>query len=89
MASTEKGKLTFPCEFTFKIIGLANNEFETEVLMIIHQHFPQISEGALTTKPSANGKYLAYSVTVNAKSQEQLNAAYEMLSKSPLILFVL
>ena len=89
MASTDKSKLTFPCEFTLKIIGLANNEFETEVLMIINQHFPQIGEGALTTKLSANGKYLAYSVTVNAKSQEQLNAAYEMLSKSPLILFVL
>lgn len=85
----EQGKLTFPCEFTFKIIGLANHEFEGEVLRIMREHFPQLGENAISLKNSKNGKYLALSVVVQAKSQPQLDAAYTALSNNPLILFVL
>jgi putative lipoic acid-binding regulatory protein len=89
MSSNEKGKLVFPCQFAFKIIGLANEEFEGEVLKIMTQHFPQLGEGAFTQKLSNNGKYLAFTVTVNAISQPQLDAAYLDLSKNPLVLFAL
>ncbi len=89
MSEANTGKLTFPCEFTFKIIGLANNDFEAAALGILHKHFPHMGEGAITTNPSKNGKYLAYSVTVNALSQDQLDAAYKDLSAHPLVLFAL
>lgn len=82
-------KLSFPCQFTLKIIGHANESFEGEVVMILNNHFPDITEGAITLKPSANGKYLSYSVTVEVKSQQQLDAAYIDLSQNPQILFVL
>ncbi len=86
---SKEGKLTFPCQFTLKIIGLANAEFEGEVLQILRQHFPQMGEGAIKTKPSKNGKYLAYTATVTVISQPQLDAAYQDLSASPLVLFAL
>lgn len=86
---SDKGKLTFPCEFTFKIIGQANKEFEGEVLMILRQHFPQLSEAAIRYTTSKNANYLAYTVTVQATSQEQLDAAYKALSDSPVVLFAL
>lgn len=89
MAEHEVGKLTFPCAFTFKIIGHANPEFEGEVVRILREHFPQMGEGAITTKPSKNARYLAYSVVVQALSQSQLDAAYTALSNNPQILFVL
>jgi hypothetical protein len=89
MSSNEKGKLVFPCPFTFKIIGLANEEFEGEVLKIMNQHFPQLSEGAISQKLSKNNKYLAFTITVNAISQPQLDAAYLDLSNNPLVLFAL
>tara|TARA_R110002110_G_scaffold415809_1_gene656468 strand:- start:4633 stop:4905 length:273 start_codon:yes stop_codon:yes gene_type:complete len=82
-------KLSFPCKFTFKIIGLANDQFEGEVVGILNRHFPQMGEGAITLRDSKNKKYLSYSVTIDAQSQAQLDAAYTDLSKNPKILFVL
>lgn len=87
--SENESKLTFPCSFTFKIFGLANAVFEGEVLKIIRQHFPQLSEGAVSLKPSRNNKYLALSITVQATSQAQLDAVYTQLSHNQHILFVL
>lgn len=81
--------LTFPCEFTFKIIGLANDLFESEVLQMFAQHFPQMGEGAINSKLSKNDKYLALSITVKANSQAELDAIYQVLSRHPLVLFVL
>ena len=89
MSAKNDGKLTFPCQFTFKIIGLAEPDFEGEVLKILRQHFPQIGEGAITTKLSKNGKYLAYTATVTVISQPQLDAAYQDLSASVHVLFAL
>jgi putative lipoic acid-binding regulatory protein len=87
--ANEGSLLSFPCEFTFKIIGLANKTFEGEVLKIFHEHFPQLGEGAISLKVSKNGKYLALTVAVQAESQSQLDATYQLLSHNPHILFVL
>lgn len=84
-----EGKLEFPCEFTFKIIGKANSEFEGLVIAIMRNHFPQMSEGAVTYKLSRQTKYLALSVTVKATSQAQLDAAYRDLTACRQTLFVL
>ncbi len=89
MSSQPTGKLTFPCEFTFKIIGQADSEFEMAALTIMRQHFPQMGEGAMSTKLSKNGKYLAFTATVTAISQAQLDAAYQDLSAHPLVLFAI
>ncbi len=81
--------LTFPCEFTFKVIGLANDLFESEVLQMFRQQFPQMGEGAISCKLSKNDKYLALSITVLANSQIELDSIYQVLSRHPLVLFVL
>ncbi len=85
----KKSTLTFPCEFSFKVIGYANDQFESEVLKIFRQHFPKLGEGAIRLAHSKNEKYRSYTVTVQAISQEQLDAAYTDLSAHPQILFVL
>lgn len=89
MTEKEPGKLTFPCEFIFKVIGNADGLFESEMLQLFRQHFPQIGEAAISSKPSKNQKYLALSITVHAISQEQLDNIYQVLSRHPLVLFVL
>lgn len=89
MSEKEPSKLTFPCEFTFKVIGVANDLFESEVLQIFRHHFPSLSEAAVTSKLSKNQKYLALSVTTTATSQAQLDNIYQVLSHHPLVLFAL
>jgi putative lipoic acid-binding regulatory protein len=90
MSEKEPSKLTFPCEFTFKVIGPATNDlFESEVLQIFRHHFPSMGEGAITSKLSKNDKYLALTILVTAASQAQLDNIYQVLSHHPLVLFVL
>jgi uncharacterized protein len=89
MPKEQKSALKFPCEFTFKVIGHANDHFESEVLKIFRQHFPKLGEGAIRLTHSKNEKYRSYTVTVQAISQAQLDATYHDLSKHPQILFVL
>lgn len=89
MPRESQSVLKFPCEFSFKVIGLANDQFQGEVLKIFHQHFPKLGEGAIRLNHSKNEKYIAFTVTVHAISQEQLDATYLDLSAHPLILFAL
>lgn len=81
--------LKFPCEFTFKIVGKKNLEFEAAIVKIMQQHFPDLSEGAFKLTPSRGDNYLSFSVTVKAVSQAQLDAAYLDLKASRLVLFAL
>ncbi len=81
--------ITFPCQFPIKIIGPANDTFEGVVIYILNNHVPDLGEGAITSKLSKSGKYLSITATINAKSQEQLDALYRALSSDPHILMVL
>jgi len=81
--------LKFPCEYPIKIVGKADNEFETFVLSVLHKHFPDLTEGSLQTRNSKDNTYLAITVTVNAISKAQLDAAYQELSSNKLVMMVL
>ncbi len=84
----DKDIMEFPCDFPIKIIGVASAEFETEVLMIVRKHFPDLKEAAVKLRPSKNGKYQAITVTVLATSRAQLDAIYKDLTASPLVSLV-
>ena len=81
--------ITFPCDFTIKVFGIASKEFETAVLSIIRQHTPNLADNAIQTRPSTNAKYSAMSITVHVDSKEQLDRIYMDLSSSPLVLMAL
>lgn len=86
---TESSALTFPCEFPIKIVGLATLEFEGIVMTIMRKHVPDLGEAAIKQRLSAQGKYLAFTITVHATSQNQLDAIYQEYSHHPAILMVL
>lgn len=81
--------LTFPCDFTIKVFGLAVQEFEAAVLMIVNKHAPNLSGRVIQSRPSENGKYLALSITIHVNSKEQLDDIYRDLSSSPHVLMTL
>ena len=83
------GKLSFPCDFTLKIVGLANPSFEGAAISIVRKHFPQMGEAAVRLTPSKEGKYLSLSITVKVNSQTELDNVYEELSSHKDIIFVL
>ena len=81
--------LTFPCDITIKVIGLASSEFENEVASIINKHLPNLPKQAIQERPSKNHKYKALSITVHAESKAQLDLIYQDLTASPFVLMAL
>ena len=76
--SLEEGEtlLEFPCEFPVKAMGLTCAELEIAVIEIINRHVDNLGEGAVTMKPSKNGKYTAITIKIVAHSKQQLDNIY-------------
>ena len=86
---SEERLLSFPCQFPIKVMGKNDVSFEQTVLTIVRQHVPDLAEGAIRQRPSGKGNYLAITVTINATSQEQLDALYIDLSGHELVIMVI
>lgn len=72
--------MTFPCDFQVKAMGLHEPGFDALVVEIVRRHCEDIREGAVSTKPSKNGKYISVTVGFQAESMDQLNAIYDELT---------
>jgi len=89
MTSDRPTLMTFPCEYRFKIIGKNHIDFEAFAVGAVRQHFPKMSEAAVTSKESSNGQYISLTIVVQADSQEAIDNAYRMLTASELVLVAL
>lgn len=79
MSDFEKDRqtlLNFPEKFPIKIFGLDNDAFAEVVKTIIANHVDENDVLAWHSNPSKQGKYLAVTVTIMARSQLQLDAIY-------------
>lgn len=85
----EESTLRFPCEFPIKAMGKATPELEIAVLEIMHRHVPDLGEGAVKTRESRNGNYLSITVTIQARSRDQLDAIYMELTTCEHIVFAI
>ncbi len=81
--------LEFPCSFPIKAMGLAATDFDALVVAIVRRHVAELSEGAVSSRPSSNGKYVSVTVTVRAESKEQLDAIYRELTAHERVLMAL
>ena len=81
--------LEFPCRFPIKAMGRDESEFEAHVLQIISAHVVDIAPEDVVTRSSSAGKFLAVTVTIDAKNQEHLDRVYRNLTSSERILYVL
>jgi len=70
----------FPCQFPVKAMGPSCDEMEAAVIGILRRHVNDLSEGAVTIKPSKKGNYTAITVMITAHSKQQLDAIYMDLS---------
>lgn len=86
---TKESLLSFPCEFPIKVMGRNEPQLEAEVSKIVRRHVPDLGEGAISQRPSGKGNYISLTITINATSQDQLDALYRELSGHELALMVL
>jgi putative lipoic acid-binding regulatory protein len=81
--------MEFPCSFSIKAMGLATPDFTTAVEEIVCRHTPDSDNNKVTTRPSKGGKYISVTVTIEARSREQLDAIYQDLSAHEQVLMSL
>ncbi|HHZ87402.1 MAG TPA: DUF493 domain-containing protein [Chromatiaceae bacterium] len=81
--------LEFPCEFPIKIFGRCGPCFDAKVTSLVRQHVPDLSEGAIKSRPSSNGNYLAVTITFTATSKAQIDAIYMGLTGCEDVIMVL
>ena len=89
MARQDDQLMEFPCSFAIKAMGLATDDFDALVVSLIRPHVKDLTEAAVSSKPSKGGKYTSVTVTFQAESREQLDDIYRSVSGHERVLMAL
>lgn len=87
--SEEETLIEFPCEFPVKVMGAAIPEFHTIIEKIAKKHDPDFIPKETKYKNSKTGKYVSLTLNIHAKDKPQLDAIYQDLTDSELVLWAL
>lgn len=82
--------LTYPTDYTFKVMGKQEHGFHEYVRALFHRILGvEVSPDSMSAQPSRGEKYLSVSVTVLLLSEEQRRHVYTELHKEKRILYYL
>ena len=73
---SEDTLLEFPCDFPIKMMGRDTVEFHATVRTLVERHTGPLDDDRIQSALSRQGNFVSITVTVNAESQEQLDAIY-------------
>ena len=79
MQDEDESPLQFPCQFPIKAMGKTDCDLDVIIVEIVRKHAPDLAEGAVNSRASAQGNYTSVTVVVNATSRAQLDAIYQDL----------
>lgn len=79
--------LEFPCNQTFKVMGIATEQLPLDVIACLQKLAP--SDYNPTIKPSSKGNYQSVSVSVRVTSKEHMEQVYTELGNLELVKVVL
>ena len=68
--------LELPCEFPIKLMGRDTPSFRNTVRSRGEKHTGRLSDDAIQSSLSRNGRFISITITVNAQSQQQLDDIY-------------
>mgnify|MGYP003450040390 CR=1 FL=1 len=88
-APTRQTLIEYPCDFPIKIMGARVDGFAQAVIEVVLRHAPDFDPATVEMRPSKAGNYLSVTVTINARSREQLDALYKDLTGHPMVMMVL
>lgn len=89
MNSHQESLIDYPCSFPIKIMGARVDGFAETICELVRQHAPDFDPSSLEMRPSRNGNYLGLTVTITARSREQLDGLYLALTEHPMVKVVL
>ncbi|MCH8492251.1 DUF493 family protein YbeD [Aliidiomarina sp.] len=79
--------LDFPCDFTFRVMGVASNSLADEIIAVVQQHAP--GDYSPEVRPSSKGNYHSVSVSVVVTSKQHVETLYRSLSAIDDVRYVL
>lgn len=79
--------LEFPCNQTFKVMGVAGEQLPLDVIACLQKLAP--GDYNPTIKPSSKGNYHSVSVSVRVTSKEHMETVYTELGNLELVKVVL
>ncbi|CAJ0993039.1 DUF493 family protein YbeD [Pantoea sp. Nvir] len=80
-------QLEFPTPFTYKVLGLAQQELVDRIVEVVQHHVP--GDYLPNIKSSSKGNYYSVSITIHATHIEQIETLYEELGKIDIVRMVL
>jgi len=89
MDEVRESPITYPCDFPIKVMGRREAGFAQSVMQIVLKHAPDFQPATMEMRPSRQGTYISLTVTVQARSREQLDALYRDLCDHPAVVMVL
>ncbi|CAL4324948.1 UPF0250 protein YbeD [Buchnera aphidicola (Eriosoma grossulariae)] len=78
--------LTFPCYFTYKIIGLSRPELIDQIIRVVQLCIP--GDYVPQVKSSNKGNYLSISITICANDFTQIEQLYNEISQISMVRMV-
>jgi putative lipoic acid-binding regulatory protein len=79
--------LDFPCQQTFKIMGIAHERLPEDVIACLQEHAP--GDYVPKVKPSSKGTYHSISLSITVTSKAHMETLYVELAKLELVKVVL
>ncbi|WP_218313453.1 HP0495 family protein [Halomonas sp. 18071143] len=76
---SEPPKVTFPCDYSLKVVGDAADDFPAWVCQVIVKHAPDFDETTLQVVDSRNGRFQSVRVTIVATGEQQLSSLFDEL----------
>ncbi len=81
--------LEFPCDFGFRIMGLAQDDLHEHVEVVLDVHVANAYKRLPGIRKSSTGKYHSISYTVKVQSKEHIESLYKELSAIEIVKYVL
>jgi uncharacterized protein len=82
-------RLDYPLEYTFKIIGLARDDFAEHARRLIERMVGDAPADRVSIRQSAQGKYHSVSVVARLESEDQRRAVYQALYEDERVVYYL
>lgn len=72
--SPNNALLKFPTDYPIKVVGRKDSALRSRIDAIVQTHAPDVDQTRTVERPSGNGKFIAISYIVVARSREQVIA---------------
>jgi len=82
-------ELHYPLDYTFKIIGLATDDFAEHARRLVERMVGTAPAERVSVRQSARGKYHSVSVVAHLESEDQRRAVYEALHADERVVYYL